>query len=105
MCHFIKSCLTNALTSHICRYYIEFLDECLRGNNKGNILIENLFIVSASSEMVALCRSLAILHYTVCMPMRWLSGNTHFLGRCGFDWSARSMGKAIDALEAAMIDI
>ena len=105
VCQFIKSCLTNTITSHICRYYIEFLDECLRGNNKGNILQENLFIVLTSSEMVLLCRSLAILHYTVCMPMRWLSGNTHFLGRCGFDWSARSMGKAIDALEAAMIDI
>jgi hypothetical protein len=39
------------------------------------------------------------------MPMRWLSGNTHFLVRCGFDWSARSMDKAIDALEAAMIVI
>jgi hypothetical protein len=89
----------------IFRYYIEFLDECLRGNTKGNILQENLFIVLTSSEMVALCRSLAILHYTVCMPMRWLAGNTHFLGRCGFDWSARSMGKAIDALEVAMNDI
>ena len=100
------SSLTIALTHlHIFRYYIEFLDECLRGNNKGNILQENLFIVSTSSEMVALCHSLAILHYTVCMPMRWLAGNKHFLGRCGFEWSAHSMGKAIDALETAMNDI
>ena len=39
------------------------------------------------------------------MPMRWLAGNTHTLGQVGFDWSARSMGKAIDALHDAMMEI
>ena len=37
------------------------------------------------------------------MPMQWLAGNTHFLGQCGIVLSLRSMGKAIDALETAMI--
>ena len=84
----------------LCRYYIEFLDECLR-THKDNILQENLFIVLTSVEMVALCRVMAILFFKIVMPLQWLSGNTHFLGQCGFDWSVRSMGKALDALEAA----
>jgi hypothetical protein len=66
------------------RYYVPFLDECLRGC-KDNILQENLFIVLTSVEMIALCRTMAILHFKVCMPMRWLAGNTHFLGQQGYD--------------------
>src|SRR6056300_1299243 len=56
-------------------------------------------------EMIALCRVMAILHFKICMPMRWLAGNTHTIGQAGYDWSARSMGKAIDALEDAMVKI
>ena len=55
--------------------------------------------------MVALCRVMAILHFKICMPMRWLAGNTHSLGLCGYDWSSRSMGKAIDALHDALVKI
>ncbi len=33
----------------------------------------------------------------------WLAGNTHLLGQCGYDWSSRSMGKAINALYDALI--
>ena len=45
---------------------------------------------------------MAIFHYKIAMPMRWLAGNTHTLGALGYNWSARSMGKAIDALHDAM---
>ena len=55
--------------------------------------------------MVALSRVMAILHFKVCMPLRWLAGNTHFIGQQGYDWSARSMGKAIDAMYNAMLAI
>ena len=48
---------------------------------------------------------MAIMHYKICMPLCWLAGNTHFLGKTGYDWSARSMGKAIDSLERAMVQI
>ena len=48
---------------------------------------------------------MAILFFKIVMPLRWLSGNTHLLGQCGFDWSVRSMGKALDALEVALIQI
>ena len=34
-----------------------------------------------------------------------VAGNTHFLGQCGIDWLPRSMGKAIDALDPAMMVI
>ena len=86
------------------RYYVEFLDECLEAH-KDNILQENLYIVLTSMEMISLCRVMAILHYKVCMPMRWLAGNTHTIGSVGYDWSARSMGKAIDALDEAMAEV
>ena len=46
---------------------------------------------------------MAILQFKVCMPMHWLAGNTHLLGQCGYDWSSRSMGKAIDALYDVLI--
>lgn len=85
-------------------YYVEFLDEALR-TGKDNILQENLYIVLTSVEMVALCRVMAILHFKICMPMRWLAGKTHILGRDGYDWSSRSMGKALDALYSACVDL
>ena len=53
-------------------------------------------------EMIALFRAMALLHYTVCMPLRFLAGNTHNIGACGYDWSPVSMGKAIDAIYDAM---
>ena len=37
--------------------------------------------------------------------MRFLAGNSHNIGAQGYDWSTRSMGNAIDALEKAMIEI
>jgi hypothetical protein len=46
------------------RYYVEFLAECLHGCND-NILQENLFIVLTSVEMVALCQTMAILHFKI----------------------------------------
>ena len=88
----------------LCRYYIEFLDECLRAH-KDNILQENLFIVLTSVEMVDLCQVMAILFFKIIMPLHWLAGNTHYLQQCGINWSVHSIGKAIDALETALIKI
>ena len=83
------------------RYYIEFLDESLEAHND-NILQENLFIILTCMEMIALFRVMAILHFSVCMPLRFLAGNTHNIGAQGYDWSPISMGKALDALFDAM---
>ena len=89
---------------HLYRYCVEFLDECLEAH-KDNILQENLFIVLTSMEMISLCRVMAILHYKICMPMRWLAGNTHKIGSAGYNWSARSMRRPIDALHEAMLEV
>jgi hypothetical protein len=56
-------------------------------------------------EMVALSRLFSILHFSVCMPMRFLAGQTHNIGALGYDWSPLSMGKAIDAIENALTKI
>ena len=72
---------------------------------KENIFQENLFYIITSDEMIALTRVLAILNFTVCMPMQWLAGNTHNFGAHGYNQSVMSTGKAIDALEEAMAKI
>ena len=54
---------------HLLRYYVEFLDEMLEAAND-NILQENLFCVLTSSEMVALSRVMAIVHFKIALPMR-----------------------------------
>ena len=48
-------------------------------------------------------RVLSILHVAVCMPMRWLTGNTEDLE--GFDFSMLDMGAACELLEHAMVDV
>ena len=84
------------------RYYVEFLDESLRSKND-NILQENLFIILTSSEMITLSCVFSIIHFSISLPMRWLAGSTHLLKDS--DWSIRSMGKAIDLLEVALMKI
>ncbi len=56
-------------------------------------------------EMVALSRVLAILHFKVCMSLRWLAGNTHMIVQQGYNLPTRLMGKAIDAMYDAMVAI
>ena len=48
---------------------------------------------------------MSIIHYTIALPMRWLAVSTHNMYACGYDWSARSMGKAIDVLHDCMVAI
>mmetsp|Transcript_13403 Transcript_13403/g.29103 ORF Transcript_13403/g.29103 Transcript_13403/m.29103 type:complete len:910 (+) Transcript_13403:516-3245(+) len=84
------------------KYWIEFLDERLRLPGD-NVLQENLFVVLSSLHMVALARVCSILHLAVCLPMRWLAGNSHTLHE--YDWSVRCMGQAADLLEAAMEEV
>ena len=84
------------------KYWIEFLDQRLRypGNN---VLQENLFIILSSCEMLALARVCSIIHLSICIPIRWLAGNTHQLQE--FDWSVRSMGKIVDILDIVLVQI
>ena len=82
------------------KYYVEFLDERMKAA-RDNILQE----VLASVEMISLFRLFDIFHFTVCMPMRLLVGNTHHIVAVGCNWSPRSMGKALDVLHDAMVYI
>ena len=78
---------------------VEFLDERLRIKGNSHILQENLFIVLSSLEMIAVSRFFSILHVSIVIPFRWLSGKTHTLGQ--HNWGARSMGRAVDILHTA----
>ena len=69
-----------------------FSNQCLEAS-KDNILQDNLFYILTSEEIITLTRVFAILYFTVCMPIRWLAGNTHNVGYQGYNWSVLSMGR------------
>ena len=69
---------------------VEFLDERLHMNGDTNLLQKNLFIILASKEMIAVSQFFSIIHVSVVISFRWLSGNTHKLSE--YNWGARSMG-------------
>ena len=54
-------------------------------------------------EYVALLQVMSILYISVCLPVRWLSGNTEELAK--WDFGVLDMGKVCDMLEEAMIEI
>ena len=85
------------------RFSVEFLDDVLRVKGASNILQENLFTVLSSVEMIASSRFFSILHLAICLPFRWLTGNTHKLAHHG--WGARSMGRAVDLIHGACKEI
>ena len=85
---------------------IELLDESLRmpGKIPDNILMQNLFVLLTLPEMVAQYRFLCIVYFAICIPMRWLAGNTHELKDFPVgappeeQWCARSMGRFLETL-------
>ena len=81
------------------KYYIQFLYERL-SINTDNILQRSLFYTLQSIEMIALLRVLSILHISVCLPTRWLTGNTQDLAKFGF--GLHDMARVADMLETAM---
>ena len=73
-----------------------FLDYMLSmpDNDGDSILRRNIFCVLSSSEMIAQCRVLAILHFTAMLPLRWLAGKMHEMST--YEWGARHMGHVLD---------
>ena len=71
---------------------------------RGNTLIQNLWVLLSSSEMIAQTRLYGIMYFTICVPMRWLSGKSHELkdfpvGASPEDqWCAKSIEKVADDL-------
>ena len=84
-------------------FNVEFLDDALRVRDASNILQENLFTILTSVEMIATSRFFSILHLGICLPFRWLTGNTHKLAHR--NWGPRSMGRAMDLIYDACQDI
>ena len=76
--------------------YIDYLIEMSKSADSESLLLENLFIMLSSLEMIALTRSCAIVHFALILPMRWLAGKTHELAK--YDWSVASMGRVYDIL-------
>ena len=85
------------------KYYVPYLHWRLTCGAGDNILRQNLFILLRSVEVIALLRVLSILYYAICLPVRWLSGNTAMIGDEGF--AALDMGKVLDLMEDAFIQI
>jgi hypothetical protein len=75
---------------------VEFLDEHLQMYGNTNILQKNLFIILASKEIIAASWFFSVIHVSIVILFRWLSGNTHKLSE--YNWGARSIGRALDML-------
>ena len=66
------------------------------GSKSDAILSTKLFIMLCSSEVIAMLRVLSILHISVCLPTRWLAGNTQNLAN--YDFGYYDMGSAQDLM-------
>ena len=80
-------------------FYLDFLN--WRGGMVDNILQKNLYIELQSVEVVALVRCLSILHISICLPTRWLAGNTEDLG--DYNFGLFDMGVVVDTIEDKMM--
>ena len=75
---------------------VQFLDEQLRAPGNENILQKNLFTILTSTQMVAVTRLLAILHISIGMPLRYLTGKTHEWKE--YNWGVRRAGQGVRLL-------
>ena len=83
--------------------YKMFLDEALSTLDADNILLETLFIILFSIEMIYLSLLMSILHFSINVPMKWLAGKTHTF--YAHDWSVKSMIRDIDCLYDDMLKV
>lgn len=84
-------------------YCIEFLDYMLsieRPNRDDSILVQNMFVILSSLEMIASTRMWCIFHLSIIVPCRWLAGNVHNLAK--FNWGVADLGKTLDRLKVAL---
>ena len=78
------------------RLYIDYWIEMSKSTDSESLLLENLFIMLSSLDMIALTWTCAIVHFAFILPMRWLAGKTHELAK--YNWSVASMGCVYDIL-------
>ena len=80
-------------------FYLEFLVWRMRCGHDGGILERNLFMMLRSVEVISFLRVLAILHISVCMPMRWLAGNCGDLAQ--YNFGVAEMASVVDIMDKA----
>ena len=68
----------------------------------GDGILEKMYIVLRSFEMVSLLRVLYILQIYLCLPLLWLSGNCGDLGKYGF--GVADIPKAVDLMYKAFAE-
>ena len=89
------------MNRHVCFQYAYYL---LRLPKKqDNILLQCLFVLMTSEEIIAQSRLFAILYISFCLPMRWLAAKTPELHE--WDWGPISNGRAIDTLRLKMMGL
>ena len=83
-------------------YCLEFMEDILQfgGKRKDNILLNNLFVIQTSIEMISVTRLWSIFHLAIIMPMRWLAAKTHTLAQ--YNWGVISMGRVLDKLKLSL---
>ncbi len=82
---------------------MSFINNQICASEKENLLETSLFMMLGCMEVTATLNIASIFYLAVIMPMRWLSGKSHELAANG--WGERSMGKALDLLHDAMLQI
>lgn len=80
----------------ILQYLVPFLYNRLSLSHD-NILQKSLFITLQSVEIIALFQVLSILHISVCLQTRWLSGNVEDLAK--WDFGVLDLGDIVETLE------
>ena len=80
------------------KYYLGFLVETIEAK-PDNILTNTVFYAMDCLEFIAITRVYAIIHVSICLPMKFLAGKSDEFE----NWSCRKMGKAIDLLEQKLI--
>lgn len=85
--------------------YCDYLDDRLsdRTTDKST-LQQTLWAMLSSLEIAAVTRLLSILHLSMTLPLRWLSGNTHDLAE--YDgWSVIHMNLCLDEVHRWLTDL
>lgn len=62
-------------------------------------LQENLFIILALLDINAIARLCTIIHHSIRMAVKWVTGNSHKM--IIYDWFIRPTGRMLNILERA----
>ena len=88
------------MNCYVCFDYASYLLRLMKILD--NILLQCLFVLMTSKEIIAQSRVYAILYISGCVPMQWLAAKKPELGKWG--WGPIPNGDAIDTLREKMMD-